>query len=126
MEELFKEFNNKKSLIVGDVFLIHQIFESIRENKSEPLKENKNGIFINISKGLDDEDDEVELEEDDEDDNEHMKNAFYVFYNKLDEIKGVVNHIVASFGEKKDIHIFINNMNNFRDIKDELLEYINS
>ena len=33
MEELIKEFNNKKSLIVGDVFLIHQIFESIKENK---------------------------------------------------------------------------------------------
>ena len=55
-----------------------------------------------------------------------MGNAFYVYYNKLDEIKGVVNHIVASFGEKKDIHIFINNMNDFRDIKDELLGYINS
>ena len=45
MEELIKEFNNKKSLIVGDVFLIHQIFESIEKNKFEPLKENKNGIF---------------------------------------------------------------------------------
>ena len=48
MEELIKEFNNKKSLIVGDVFLIHQIFESIEKNKFEPLKENKNGIFINF------------------------------------------------------------------------------